>query len=117
MPWNATMMVLMANAARTAATHMQIHTGDPGPNGINNVSTAARKPINWAAATGDGDFGLSGSILFTGGAANGPATHVSFWSALTSGTHYGSHALTGDTTFSAAGEYTVTAANIDGSST
>jgi hypothetical protein len=42
---------------------------------------------------------------------------VSLWSAITAGTWYGNFALTGDQTANAAGEYTVTALNLNGSAT
>jgi hypothetical protein len=53
-------------------------------------------------------------LNFTGGAASGAATHLGFWSAATTGTFYGWQALTGDQTFNAAGEYTVTGITITG---
>ena len=56
---------------------------------------------------GDGDITWS-NIAFTGGAASGPVVRVGYWSASTSGTYYGGSLLTGDATFNAAGEYTVT---------
>ena len=42
---------------------------------------------------------------------------VGFWSASTAGTFYGYYALTGDQTFNAAGEYTISSLSIPGSST
>jgi hypothetical protein len=110
-------MVVAANALRTAVTHLQLHSGDPGAAGTSNVTTAARQAVTWSSVTGDGDFGLSGNIAFTGVAANGGATWVSGWSASSSGTFYGRWQLTGDATANAAGEYTVTALTLNGSST
>lgn len=54
-------------------------------------------------------------LEFEGTAAAG-ATHVLFFSASTSGTFYGSQALTGDQAFNAAGEYSITSLTITGSS-
>lgn len=115
MALNNPAMILAANALRTAMTHMQLHSADPGVAGTSNVTTAARQAITWSSASSDGDFGLSGAINFTGVAASGAATYVSLWSALTSGTWYGNFALTGDATANADGEYTVTALNLNGS--
>jgi hypothetical protein len=56
-------------------------------------------------------------LAFTGGAASGAATHAGFWSASSAGTFYGWYALTGDQTFNAAGEYTVTGISIPGTAT
>lgn len=118
MPWNNAMMVISANAQRAAATHMQLHSGDPGVAGTSNVTSAARQPVSWSAATNDGDYGLSAPVNFTGVAANGAATYVSFWSQLAAGgTWYGNFPLTGDATANAAGEYTVNSVNLNGSAT
>lgn len=117
MALNNAAMVVGANAIRAAITHMQLHSGDPGAAGTANVTSAARQPVTWGAATGPGTFGLSAAVAFTGVAANGAATYVSLWSAVTGGTWYGNFVLTGDQTANAAGEYTVTALNLTGSAT
>jgi len=117
MALNNPAMVVAANALRSAITHMQLHSGDPGAAGTSNVTSAARQAITWSAATNDGDFGLASSVAFTGVAANGAATYVSLWSASTGGTWYGNFQLSGDQTANAAGEYTVTALNLNGSAT
>src|SRR5690349_740658 len=115
MALNNAAMVVAANALRSAITHMQLHSGDPGASGTSNATSAARQAITWSAATADGDFGLASAINFTGVAASGAATYVSLWSASTGGTWYGNFPLTGDATANAAGEYTVTALNLNGS--
>jgi hypothetical protein len=117
MPLNNPAMVVAADALRSAITHAQLHSGDPGGAGTSNVTTAARQAVAWSAAANDGDFGLSSALNFTGVAANGAATYVSLWSASTSGTWYGNFPLSGDATANAAGEYSVTALNLNGSST
>lgn len=108
-------MVVAANALRSAMTHAQLHSGAAGAAGTTNVTSAGRQAVTWSAATADGDFGLSSSLAFTGGAASGAVAEVSLWSASSGGTFYGNFAVTGDTTFNAAGEYTVTALNLNGS--
>lgn len=103
----------IGNAAiQTAITHASIHTATPNSSG-SNESTAARKAITWVTAA-NGDLVATVDLAFTGGATSGPATHVGFWSASSSGTFYGYLALTGDQTFNAAGEYTVTDITITG---
>jgi hypothetical protein len=116
MPLSNAGMVLAANGIRAGITHLQLHSADPGAAGTNAATTAARKPVTWGAATNDGDFGLSASILFSGNGANTAVTWVSAWSALTAGTFLGRWPLTGDQSANAAGDYTLTALNIDGSS-
>src|SRR5262245_23918993 len=124
MPLNNPAMVVAANALRSAITHAQIHSGDPGAAGTSNAITGpARQAITWSAATADGDFGLSSTLAFTGAPANNAVTYISVWSAAgsgsppTGGTWYGNFALTGDATANAAGEYNVTTLNLNGSST
>jgi len=99
-----------ANAIRTAITHIGLASADPGATGT-NPTTAARQPVTWGTVAA-GDFSSSAAINFTGGTANGPVTHVTYWSAATGGTYYGSQALTGDNTFNSAGEYTVSSLSI-----
>ncbi|MBO0676790.1 hypothetical protein JRC04_04860 [Mycolicibacterium sp. S2-37] len=108
-------MTLAANALRSGITHAQLHSAVAGGAGTSNVTSAARQAVTWAAASGDGDFGLASALNFTGGAASGAVYSVTLWSASTSGTFYGEFPLTGDNTFNAAGEYTVSSLNLNGS--
>jgi hypothetical protein len=113
-PLNDTILNVGANAMAASMTHLALHTANPEPSGA-NAATSARVAAGWgAAATGDL---TTTNKSFTGGAANGPCTHVGFWSAATGGTFYGSVALTGDQTFNSVGEYTITTLTVNGSST
>ena len=112
MPLNDTILNIGNAAAQTAMTHAQIHTAQPDATG-SNEATSARQAITWVTAA-NGDLVITADLVFTGGAASGPATHIGFWSALTVGTFYGWLPLTGDQTFNAAGEYTVTGSTITG---
>lgn len=114
MALNTAAMTIAGGALATAITHLAIHTAAPDPTTGTNQSSAARVAVTWTNTGGDL---TATNKAFTGGAASGPATYVGFWSASTAGTFYGSQALTGDQTFNAAGEYTVTSITIDGSST
>lgn len=112
MPMNDAYLNVMATAGKAAATHLSIHTATPDITTGTNQSTAARVAAGWGTVAA-GDFSTA-TKNFTGGAPNGPATHVGYWSAATGGTFYGYDALTGDQTFNSAGEYTLTAAAING---
>lgn len=96
---------IAATGFKTNATYVSLHTADPGTGGTNE-STATRQSASWSGPT-NGVLTLA-STPFTGGASSGACTHVGYWSAVSSGTFYGSRALTGDQTFNAAGAYTVT---------
>lgn len=108
----------MANALASLATHLGLHTADPGTTGT-NPADSARQPISWDAASG-GDISMTGAEDFTGGTASGPCTHVGLWGSAgsgtppTGGTFYGGFALTGDETFNAAGEYRVNDVTVNG---
>lgn len=111
---NDALLNIGANAMATAAPYLSLHTAVPNATG-SNESTAARVAAGWAGAA-TGDLTITNKA-FTGGAASGPCTYVGFWSASTAGTFYGYQALTGDQTFNAAGEYTITSLTVNGTST
>jgi hypothetical protein len=115
MPMSPEGLNVAANAWAAATDNARLHTGDPGANGTNNVATSGLEAVTWGAASA-GDVSLTGTpIDFTGGAASGPCTHVSFWDGVpgSGGVHMGSYALTGDQTFNAAGEYSLDSGTID----
>lgn len=115
MALNDTILNIGNAAMQTAMTHAQIHTAQPNASGSNEASSA-RQAITWVTAA-NGDMVATVDLNFTGGASSGAATHVGFWSASTSGTFYGWLPLTGDQTFNAAGEYTLTGITITGTAT
>lgn len=112
MALNDTILNIGAAAMQAAMTHMSIHTAQPNASG-SNESSAARQAITWVTAA-NGDMVATVDLAFTGGASGGAATHAGFWSASSGGTWYGFYPLTGDQTFNAAGEYTVTGVSIPG---
>ena len=113
MAWNDTALNVGADAMAAAYPWISIHTaGTVADSG--NESTAPRVAAGWTAASG-GDISAS-NLNFTGGASSGPAIRVGYWSLQTGGTYGGGALLTGDQTFNAAGEYTVTSITENGSS-
>lgn len=104
MAFNDTMLVLMANSADTAITHMQLHSGARGASGTTNV-IGTRVAAN-GTVDGDGDITWT-NLAFTGLGANQAVAEISYWSASSSGTYYGGAVLSGDANANAAGEYTV----------
>ena len=64
--------------------YVQLHLGDPGPDGTANVSaTTTRKPAAWSAAA-NGQVSITTDITWTA-AAKESISHISHWDALTSG--------------------------------
>jgi len=113
---NDTLLNVGATAMQGSATHAALYTAEPNAAGTTNVATSARQAITWITAA-NGDMVVTADAAFTGGAASGPCTHVGLWSASSGGTFYGYYALTGDQTFNAAGEYTLTGITITGTAT
>ncbi|KQN99684.1 hypothetical protein ASF21_12820 [Arthrobacter sp. Leaf234] len=105
------------NALAAAATHIALHSADPGATGANQTS-AGRVAAGWPASA-NGLIVVAGKN-FTGGAGNGPVTHVGLWGGATGGTFYGSFPIptgngsTNDVQFNAAGEYTLTSFALQG---
>jgi len=99
----------MLAAISPLAVLVSLHTADPGTGALNET-TAAREIPTWATPAG-GDLALAAALEFTGGASNGPVTWFAVWK--TGGTtRIGKGQITsGDVTFNAAGEYTLTTAS------
>jgi len=104
MALNTTALNVGAAAMAAAYPYLSLHTTGAVSSSANE-STAPRVAANWATANG---VMTATSRAFTGGAASGPAVRVGYWSAGSGGTYGGGALLTGDQTFNAAGEYTVT---------
>ena len=100
----------MGDGLAALVTHASLHTADPGTDG-SNESSASRVACTISVSAA-GVMSVS-NLDFTGGASSGSVFSIGFWDASTSGNFYGDQAIeTGDTTFNAAGEYTVTSATI-----
>lgn len=112
MALNDAALNLMATELASAAAYLSLHSATPNASG-SNETTAGRQASGWGAASG-GDIAISAAKNFTGGASNGAVTHVGLWSASTSGTFYGSFAITGDASFNSAGEYTLDSLTVSG---
>jgi hypothetical protein len=110
MALTAAELTALATKLSTDAPYLAIHTADPAGTGA-NPSAAARVAASWGVS---GGAVTATNVAFTGGAANGAATYVGLWSASTGGTFVGGYQLTGDTTFNAAGQYTVTSLVVTG---
>jgi hypothetical protein len=91
---------------------VSLHTADPGISGSVEVSASpyARKAISWAAAT-SGSISSASTIVFD---VPGSTTieFLGYWSAVTSGTFYGSRALDTAQTYATPGTYTIAIGNL-----
>lgn len=100
-----------AAAFATGSTHMSLHTADPGATGANEVNGGtpayARKASTWAAAA-NGAVSISAALAFD--VPSGvTVTHIGLWSAVTGGVFKGGTSLGVPETFTAQGQYVVTA--------
>ena len=111
---NTAALTIAAGAVQAQATHAQLYTAEPNAGGTANASQAPRQALTWATATAD--MTLAANVEFTGGEASGDCTHIGLWTDDTDGDFLGYFALSGDQSFNADGEYTVTAGTISGSS-
>lgn len=91
--------------------HISLHTATPDNTG-SNLSSAGKVAVT---CTASGGVVTIPQTNFTGGAASGPVNSVGYWGS--GGTTWlGYNAIsTGDTTFNAAGQYTVNTSTITGS--
>jgi hypothetical protein len=98
--------------------YLQLHTGDPGSDGTNNVSTiGSRKSVSLGAAN-NGVRASTNNASWTNidiTPQSETLTHFSIWSAAVNGTHFGYNALAtsrtvadGDTVTCNAGALTIT---------
>lgn len=107
MALNDPALVIGATSIRNAVTHLQLHNGAPGAGFTANV-VGTRAAVSGGGVDADGDITWTAS--FTGLTASQAVTHISYWSAITTGTNYGGGAVTtGDLAANAAGAYNATA--------
>lgn len=113
MALNDTILNIGGAAMQTAMTHGKLYSAAPDAAGSTNATAGGRVALTWTTAA-NGDMIVTADAAFTGGGASAACTVLGFWSASTAGTFYGYVPLTGDATFNAAGEYTVTGVTITG---
>lgn len=117
MPFTDAVLQDATDAITAGYPWLQLHSAAPDATGATNVTSAARVQGAWNPATGSGDADLTAPVDFTGGAASGPCTYVSLWSASAGGTYGGAFALAGDLAFNAAGEYTINTLTVNATAT
>lgn len=105
---------LMLTGFSGTAVYASLHTADPGSSGTSEVSGGSpaytRESISWAAAA-SGSVASDANIVFDVPAST-TITHLGYWSAVTSGTFYGSRALDTSQTFATQGTYTISSGNL-----
>lgn len=74
------------NGYAQAATHVSLHTGDPGTTGANEVSGGGytRAAITWAPGPTDGQVTGTATVTVAAGVA---ITYAGLWTAASGGTY------------------------------
>ena len=103
MAMNNAYLEALATAGKALITHIALK------NSVDAQVGDARKAVTWGANDGDGDFLMTGDLVFNMTSGEDVAKW-SGWSALTSGTEYGGATLT-PVSFSNNGTYTLLAAS------
>jgi hypothetical protein len=68
-----------------SATYIQLHTGNPGEDGVNNVATEnTRQQATWNSASGN-NIVTDANVTWTNVAATETISHWSLWDAATAG--------------------------------
>jgi hypothetical protein len=109
----------MLDGLSAVAVYAALHTEDPGTTGTAEVTGGspayARKSISWAAAA-SGALTTNAQIVFDVPAST-TIKYLGYWSAVTTGTFYGSRALSANETYAGQGTYTIASGDIDESVT
>ncbi|MDX3353907.1 hypothetical protein PV703_11415 [Streptomyces sp. ME01-24h] len=93
-----------------AGTFVQLHTGDPGAAGTANVSAGSttRNSCVFSASTSGSSLSLgTAPSAWTNGGTSETLTHISVWTASTSGTFLFSVALTASRAWAASDQFSL----------
>jgi hypothetical protein len=107
------MLDLLGPGGAKEATHLSLHTADPGDTGASEVAggSYAREAVTWAAASG-GPKAITNTPVFQVPSST-TITHFGLWSAVSGGTWRGGAALPSPEAFSSPGTYTANSLTID----
>ncbi|MEU5900580.1 phage tail fiber protein [Streptomyces venezuelae] len=108
--WLNTLRTAGAAYGPVAGTFVQLHTGDPGAAGTSAVSAGSttRNSATFAASTSGSALALSSApSAWTNGGTSETLTHISVWTASTSGTFLFSVALTASKAWASADSFSL----------
>lgn len=102
------------NYTANAAFYVQLHTGDPTAAGTSNVATETdRQAVTFGDAASSGAISNTAAVTWTNLAATETLTHVSFWTASTSGTVLGTDDLPTSKNVNAGDTFTIPIGDLD----
>ncbi|WP_069883529.1 phage tail fiber protein [Streptomyces luteocolor] len=108
--WLNTLRSAGSAYSAVAGTFAQLHTGDPGAAGTANVSVGSttRNSFTFAASSSGSALALSAApSAWTNGGTSETLTHISVWTASTSGTFLFSVALTASRAWATSDSFTL----------
>jgi len=112
----AALLDAICNAADyTAPTgfYVKLHTGDPGAAGTSNAATETTRQSAAMDAASGGTITSGSDVTWTNVSTSETYSHVSFWSAASSGTFLGSDDLEVARDVNAGDTFTIAAGDID----
>lgn len=99
---------------QNAATHVRLHTGDPGAAGTTagSVGSASRSQVTFSAASG-GAIALTGTQpTWTNGGTSETITHISVWDASSAGNFLWSAQLSASKSWASGDTLTLTSCGL-----
>lgn len=108
--WLNTLRSAGSPYSAVTATYAQLHVGDPGAAGTSNVSVGSttRNSFTFAASSSGSALALSSApSAWTNGGTSETLTHISVWTASTSGTFLFSVALTASRAWASSDTFTL----------
>lgn len=104
--------VFNGSTLTVAATYGQLHTGDPGEDGTDNVAgNTTRKAMSWAPAAA-GTIETDTDLDWTSVSTTETYTHLSVWDASSSGNHLWNGPLLADYDVNAGDEFILSAGTV-----
>ena len=106
---------LMLDALADSASHVSLHSADPGTNGANEIAGGSpayvRQAVTFDPASG-GEMSMDGVATFDVPASTTVA-YFGVWSSVSGGTFYGGGALSASEDFTAQGQYVLNELDLD----
>ncbi len=98
----------------SAAFYVKLHLGDPGGAGTGNPATeTTRQAVTFGSAASSGAISNTAAVEWTGVSTTETYTHVSFWTASSSGTFLGSDDLSSSAAVTAGDTFRIPIGDLD----
>lgn len=112
---NAYLNALCKNTSyANAAVWVQMHTGDPGSAGTSNpAGNTTRQQGTFGSVASGGAISNTADIAWTSVSTTEVYSHISLWSASTSGTYLGSASLTASKSVNSGDNFSIPTGDLD----